>query len=438
VTAYFSNLAVEARRRAIQAYLKRRQLYPFQVPPEPSANLGLVVVIPCCDEPDLAETLVSLGKCDPPGCDVEILVVINAPADAPRQLRMTNDRAMEQLESLCADLPHWLQCHGLRHDELPVRYAGVGLARKIGMDEAASRVSSNSDCDGVIVSVDADCKVAADFLIKIRHLFADHHDCPGVSIYFEHPIPARERMPIDEAIIDYELHLRYYVRGQRIARFPYAFHTVGSAMACRAAVYAEQGGMNRRQGGEDFYFIQKLIALGGYRTLTTTTVYPGVRLSTRVPFGTGPAIASAMNNTGGQETFAPEIFSDLAEFCAASADQPEKLETMVRAFPEALRQFLDSQSFETRLIEIQRNVSSPQAFRKRLYRWFNAFRFLKFAQFASETFYPRVPVARAAQNLLESANCSRSSEQRDAYYLLQEYRHLDRTAVTNEIIEDLL
>jgi len=39
---------------------------------------------------------------------------------------------------------------------------------------------------------------------------------------------------------------------------PYAYHTIGSAFACRAEAYIAAGGMNRRHAAEDFYFLQQL------------------------------------------------------------------------------------------------------------------------------------------------------------------------------------
>src|SRR5213594_3575687 len=91
---------------------------------------------------------------------------------------------------------------------------------------------------------------------------------------------------VAEAIAAYELHLRYYVRALRYAGFPYAHHTIGSCMAVRADVYKKQGGMNKRQAGEDFYFLQKIIPLGHFTDLTETKVIPSSRPSDRVPFGT--------------------------------------------------------------------------------------------------------------------------------------------------------
>ena len=100
------------------------------------------------------------------------------------------------------------------------------------------------------------------------------------------------------AIALYELHLRYYLHSVRSTGYPHAFHTVGSAFAVRADIYCQEGGMNRRQGGEDFYFIQKVAQRGSWSECNETCVYPSPRPSDRVPFGTGPAVARLIDRSG--------------------------------------------------------------------------------------------------------------------------------------------
>jgi len=438
MTVFNSITSIDRRRAVINRYLERRQLYPFQIAAEPSRDLGLLVVIPCFDEPDFAATLSSLAACDPPGCDVEILIVVNGPDGADRAVLENNLRALHQVAAAGqSNKANWLRFHGIHHEQLPIRQAGVGLARKIGMDEAAGRIARTRLCDGVIASLDADCQVAGNYLHRVRHAFLEYESCPGFSVYFEHPIAESDIDPIQEALRNYELHLRYYVAGQRCAGFPYAFHTIGSAMACRGSVYAGQGGMNRRQGGEDFYFIQKLIALGGYRALNSTTVYPQIRLSERVPFGTGPAIKRALDSQTGQDTFAPEIFRDLEYWCRAVAESPaETFAGSIDNFPEAMKQFLAEHEFAGRLAEIRANVAGPASFNKRLFRWFNAFRFMKYAQFASRHYYPKIPVASAARQLAASVGRIQANEGHDPHFLLSTYRKWDRETSTPRFLND--
>jgi len=430
---FSSRTAIKQRHAAIRQYLDRRQLYPFQIETEPSDDLGILVIIPCFDEPDLNRTLGSLAQCDPPGRDVEVLVVINGPEGMSETARQNNARVLHQVIDWASDsrawLPAWLRVFSLMHDDFPARHAGVGLARKIGMDEAVGRIARTRSADGVIVSLDADCEVGRNYLNEIKNEFSVHADCPGVSIYYEHPLRGSESNALAEAIIDYELHLRCYVAGQRVSRFPYAFHTVGSAMACRGASYAKQGGMNRRKGGEDFYFIQKLVALGGYRSLNSTTVYPAARRSNRVPFGTGPAIQSSLGTDRALKTFSPEIFRELRVFCELVLDEsPDQMGKQAKKLPTALAEFLQQQSFSDRLVEIQNNVAGSANFRKRVFRWFNAFRFLKFAQFASREYHPKIPVREAAIAIAASAGIFDRYDLMSNREYLSIFRKLDRAS----------
>ena len=409
-------------RSAVERYLERCQFYPFGIAAEVSSELGLVVVIPCFDEPDIGAVLESLAACDAPGCEVEVLIVINAPAGAAPDILARNAAAADRAGEYAAErMPSWMRTHTIECNELPIARAGVGLARKIGMDEALARIAMTAGCAGVIACLDADCSVMPNYLLQLREWFTTYPECPGVSIYFEHPGLFEVDDPIHRAMIDYELHLRYYVAGQRLAGFPYAFHTVGSTLACSTKAYVAQGGMNLRQGGEDFYFAQKLIAMGGYRALNATTVYPGVRQSARVPFGTGPAIRRALESGAELETFAPQTFRDLALFCAAlTVATPATLPGLVSGLPMPLRQFLDEQGFEQRLSEIRANVASEANYRRRVQRWFNAFRFLKYAQYASRSAYPKVPISAAALEMMGLDKLLPASE------LLRWYRCQDR------------
>ena len=63
-------------------YLQQRGLFPPLIQHRPSPLLGIVVVIPCHDEDFLLLSLLSLRRCERPGCDVEVIVLINHAEDA--------------------------------------------------------------------------------------------------------------------------------------------------------------------------------------------------------------------------------------------------------------------------------------------------------------------------------------------------------------------
>jgi hypothetical protein len=417
-------------RAQINRYLNKRQLYPFQITEEPSASLGLTVVIPCFDEPDIDATLQSLSLCLQPEVDVEVVVIVNAPEGATTTVIARNQAVIDRIETLRrqGEWPDWLRLYSLNFDQLPDAHAGVGAARKLGMDEAAARLARTCPGAGVIASLDADCRVSANYLVEIYEFFRVSRSSAGVSIYFEHPITDSVPANLRLAITEYELHLRYYVIGQRYAGFPFAFHTVGSAVACRDIDYARQGGMNRRKAGEDFYFIQKLILCGDYCALNSTTVYPGLRVSDRVPFGTGHAMQLALESDEGLTSFAPETFDDLRSLCALIRSvEPAALGAAIDSLPVSLRAFLTQAGFGERLAEIQLNVSSAAAFRNRVFRWFNAFRFMKYAQQASREHYPKLPVVDAAARMATSVGID-VPEACDADSLLAAFRAHERNA----------
>jgi hypothetical protein len=178
--------------------------------------------------------------------------------------------------------------------------------------EQETRRAHKGKINGIIVSLDADTVVRADYLRAVEDHFSRHPEASGCSISFEHPLslqeyenqnpqnPPPENFPPEafEAVTNYELHQRYYLLAVRYTGYPYAYHTVGSCFAVQVEAYCRAGGMSRRQAGEDFYFIQKLAVQGGFTECRSTRVYPSPRPSDRVPFGTGPDITRQI--CGGQ------------------------------------------------------------------------------------------------------------------------------------------
>ncbi|MBF0294149.1 MAG: glycosyltransferase [Magnetococcales bacterium] len=373
---------------------------PSPLEPPPCPDLGLAVVIPCHDEPDLPGTLRSLMACDRPTCATEVITVLNHAIHAPSAIRERHRQTLQAASSWAeTHADSRLAFHFLDHPDLPERHAGVGLARKLGMDRAMARLYAVGRPHGVIASLDADCRVAPDYLQALERHFANDPRTPGCAIHFRHELdglPARQRA----GIAAYELSLRYIVAGWRYCGLPNAFHTVGSAMAVRAESYRRQGGMNRRQAGEDFYFLQKIMALGGFTDLTATTVFPSARVSHRVPFGTGRAMAAWM--AGEEEVYRvwhPEVFAIMRPFFADVA----RLHDDDAALPAAgspLGRFLEHVDFDDVLKILRDNTASPAAFRKRFFHWFDGFRFLKWAHWARDHGLAEQPVGEAARTLL--------------------------------------
>ena len=406
------------------SYLQKRSLHPPQVSAPPEDNLALVVAIPAYDEPGLLESLRCLYECAlPEGVAVEVIVVVNEPEDAPAAVVARNREIFNQARE-------WASTHrrsGLQffilHHTLPSRYAGVGLARKIAMDEACWRLESAGNPEGIIACFDADSRCEANYFQELVRHFQNHPKCPAASIYFEHPLmgityPAE----VYEAIRSYELHLRYYVQVQRWTGFPHAFHTVGSSMAVRCSDYQKQGGMNKRKAGEDFYFIHKFTLLPGFADITGTRVIPSPRPSHRVPFGTGRAVQEMLE--GEQRpyhTYPPQSFIEMKAFLNGL---PAMYQGEAWEASPMLEDFLRRQGFEQKLSEMKGHSASYSTFLGRFFRWFNAFLVMKYLHFARSKGRADVPVAEAARWLLEERGPL--PERDDVPSLLRQYRMVDR------------
>ncbi len=381
-------------------YVERFGYCDRQIDVSPDPDLGLVVVIPCHNEPDLCGSLEALRQCTAATRPVEVLVVINESENACEEIRERNRSTYNEAIAWERDRRPAFKLHLIRAEPLPKKHAGVGLARKIGMDEAIRRLDEIGRLDeGVIICFDADCRCDRNYLVEVGRHFSANPNSPACSIRFEHPLEGELDAEIYDAIIDYELHLRYFIEACRYAGHPHAYHTIGSSMAIRPSVYIDQGGMNRRKAGEDFYFLQKIIPLGGFTELNTTRVIPSPRPSDRVPFGTGRAVGEAISSGKMMQTYPLEPFLQLREFIGRF----DRVGLVSGSFliPEPLNAFLERNEFRKAVREIDSQTTSEETFGTRFFRWFDAFRLMKYVHFARDESFGSPGVGEASERLLQ-------------------------------------
>jgi len=365
----------------------------------PAPNLALVVVIPTFAETDTITCLESLRACRlPADCSVEVLVVINHAISAPPEIARINEETRSEIDSFLQKIPESrLKIHCLFLPDLPDKKAGVGMARKIGMDEAVRRFASIGK-EGHIVNLDADCTVAENYFEAIISGFERSPQAWAAGLHFEHPLTESSALtPELRAVVDYELHLRYFIGIQRSVGLPFAFQTVGSSMVVRSEAYQKMGGMNCRQAGEDFYFLHKFISVGRFIEINDTTVYPSARPSFRVPFGTGRAVSSVLEGTA-QQTYDEQSFDCLVPMVLGLRDLSRRHITSVdwlKGIPEPLRSYLRTVDVPLKLEEIRRETSTEGTFCNRFFQWFNAFRLMKYLHFAREMFPDRAVFSQA-------------------------------------------
>ncbi len=187
---------------------------------------------------------------------------------------------------------------------------GVGWARKVMFE----KILSEHDDNEVIVSLDADTDFGPKYFEAILATLNAHPCCSAFSIPYYHPLSGNDAL--DRPMLRYECYMRHYLLNMLRIGNPYAFTALGSAMAFPIWAYRRVGGITPLQGGEDFYLLQKFVKTG---TLVNQfvepyckqnmAVWPQGRISNRVPFGTGPAIARGVEGMGEAYPFySPEGF----------------------------------------------------------------------------------------------------------------------------------
>ena len=368
-----------------------------------SAKARVIITIPAYNEPDLLLTLRSVSCCDV-SIPCAVFVLINFP---------DSEDPAPHLERF-KELQKWAE-HNSRENlsfhplllPLPNKTAGVGMARKILMDEAVRHRPE------VIVCLDADCTVQPNYLTELSKF----PDLAGAAIYFEHALDGQNV----EAITAYELHLRYYVQAQRWLGVPYAFHTVGSSMAVRTSDYCKTGGMNIRKAGEDFYFLQKIIPRG-FATITSTTVFPSGRISGRVPFGTGKAVGTFLERKS-QYTYSPDALYLVKKWLQQCLENWNREDTSGIA-----PVFMDTELFEREWQRITRNSTSYAIWERHFFAWFDGFKLMKALHYLRDHGYPNILVKDASSWLLKELNISPEKSMRG---LLAQYRQLEKSYRTN-------
>lgn len=390
----------------VRRYLDRRadlQIRPLEgrIPNETK----IAIVVPALDEErTLPLTLESLALNDASELSgALVIVVVNNREEANSRASAidANTRTLEWLRN-SASVPslHLAHVDAASPGKELAPKEGVGTARKIGMDHAANILLESGNEESPIVCLDADTLVDANYLSSLRNHF-ERESSWGTVIDFAHPIDLGET---GEKILQYELFLRYHVLGLDYARSPFAFHTIGSAMAVTAEAYAAAGGMNRKQAGEDFYFLQQLAKTGPVHFLNETTVHPSARTSWRVPFGTGRHMEDALSGfESTMNVYPPEGYVVLRYWLALVAsnlqNSGEFLLDQAHSIHPELNRFLDLQNFAQQWTKISANAPSPIGLHAQFHRWFDGLKSLKLIHHLRDHGHPELNLWEAWESL---------------------------------------
>ena len=344
------------------------------------------IVIPVCrEDPSILDALSSL---DLPEGKALVIVVVNERKEAAPEISRANAQFLTEVEQrrplrvgtayllkgaadvLVIDRARGALALGARE--------GVGRARKIGCDLAAALHAEGTIASPWIHSSDADAHVCASRFRSVREAERLHPDLAAVTLSFRHE---GGDPSLAQAVVFYEIELRFLVAGLRFARSPFAFHSIGSTLAIHADSYVKVRGFPNREAGEDFHILDKLAKTGVIAQPSGAPVVLRARHSDRVPFGTGPALRRIEGLLSRGETpplLSPKCWTALARWIRALDRFAEHGRLAMfqseAGQPEVDRSLGASRAFA----HLARRNACGSGLRRHLHTWFDGLRTIQF------------------------------------------------------------
>lgn len=277
-------------------------------------NYNYFIIIPIYNEYDyILHTLDSINK-NPTAYlkNLLVILVINNSIKDNKKIVNNNYRTHQLInnqqykyEKLVID------CYS-KGNELEEKQAGVGSARKIGMDYAVQFSAPQS----LFCSLDADTLISKQYLNTVVEKFKKHkmHACV---VNFNHQ--NSQNNFIEKAIRIYEKKIKIIANKIKNSGSPYGYVSMGSAMVCTASAYISVGGMSKRKATEDFYFLQALAKYSAIYQINNVLVYPSSRCEQRVHLGTGYRLNEfKINKRFSNLDYSPRAYKNLKQLIAIS------------------------------------------------------------------------------------------------------------------------
>lgn len=400
----------------VDRYLKKQNLNPWKIELKSEQLFNHILVIPALDElnniPRLINSLSLNSKKH--FAEALVLVIVNNTASAKRSvieenLNLLNYLRTYQRENSFINLG--IIDAASEGKELPEKSGGVGFARKIGLDLALKLFNYDTGRKKILISLDADCLVAENYLQKIVDDF-NNKDLHAAVVNFQHVLPEDKNQKA--AIINYEIFLRYYILGLIYAKSHYTHLSVGSTIICDAESYIKIGGMNKRKAGEDFYFLEKLAKVKKINKVADTTVFPSARVSSRVPFGTGVRIKRFLSgSTNEYLVYSPKCFEILRKWLKIynekiklSISQKDIVQFLkeTKTLNSDLYSFLVINNFEENWNKILSNTKTEEQLNRQKINWMDGFRTLKLIHHLKDNNLPNEKTFIAINQLFRRMN----------------------------------
>ncbi len=416
----------------VLSYLSKHLIKNYEIEWQRKTAINNVIVIPAIAEYDNIKVLLkSLSENDPAFFPSSlILFVINNSPVSGDEIKEDNLSSINLLRSIIeannnGDFSREIINSGLqiglidassKGKELNTKQAGVGLARKVGMDLSLTIFDYSKDTIKLIICLDADCTVSQTYLTNTINDF-NKPDRSVAVVNYEHPVDGTD--DYDAAIICYEIFLRYYVAGLIFAGSDYAFHSIGSTMMCDHNAYMKIGGMNKRKAAEDFYFLEKLAKIYPINKIDSAIVYPSKRSSWRVPFGTGQRVTRFLSKTQDEYLlFDPAVFEILKEWLeiynSDAISDPQKILSRAKEIHTELYNLLLQNNYPKQWEKILSNTKSGRQLTHQRKIWFDGFKTLKLIHHLRDTAFRKINMFDALDMLFIKLGINNSIDRNGA------------------------
>ncbi len=344
-----------------------------------------VICIPAFDEATTLPTLLTRLSTE---SNLLLILVLNCPESA------RNSEALARTQKLASTLKQRFppqqtlanNCQFLQlnqkgsHLLLLEKYfipdkEGVGLARKIACDIACNLIHGKKVLSPWIHNTDADVVLPDDYFSASLQL--DQENAAAL-FAFNHRINSQSKLHLSLQLYEYSLY--YYVEALKWAASPYAFHTIGSTLLLHYNYYALARGFPKRSAGEDFYLLNKLRKIANIKSLSKPAITLSGRSSSRVPFGTGPAInkISELKKPDDEYLFYhPHCFLHLKNWLTLMPTLWEENDLQSLVNDELLSKSLVKIGVNKAISHARQHSKNQNSFVKHMHNWFDAFRTLK-------------------------------------------------------------
>lgn len=425
----------------VSDYLEKKCSKRWKLEWSASSGIQAVVVIPAiCEFENIKRVLSSLAKNDKSCLQKALIIfVVNGTVSSTPEIKEDNSKSIALLreiinKSSSEEIANKIWNSGVQIGLIDASTegkeffddeAGVGLARKVGMDTALQAFDYSASGKKIIISLDADCVVEENYLYEIINSFTKNN-LSVANVEFEHNFSEDGVNRV--GIISYEIFLRHYVAGLLFAKSQFGYHTIGSTLVCDHEAYIKVGGMTTKKAAEDFYFLQKLAKHYTIKRISSTIVKPSARESWRVPFGTGRTMNDISANKKNILLYDPDAYIVLKDWLELfnsdlSLNPSLLLKELKKIHPE-LFNFLESRGFSRDWGKILENSKSPKQINYQRNNWFDAFETLKLIHHLRDTSFPMIDIDSGVKKLFKVVQHSVNFELADEKNTIEDlYAH---------------